>query len=130
MSIITEKLWERFFNRLPEQTANDAIRILKRGGSAQDVDYFTLKEAEAQVARYRVSARSAIASYKAWKAGRAVRLLFGVFREREGAHLRAHARAMTALFLDARRDHSDLTRLLMASMTKDTPGQAEGGRHE
>ena len=133
MSIITENLWERLFNRLPEQAANEAIRVLKQGGSFRDVDFFTLKEAEAQVLRYRAQARTAIADYRAWKAGKPVRLLFGVFRDREGAHLRAHARAMTSLFLDARRDHADLTRLLMASVGNDASGGAPsrlGGNHD
>ena len=133
MSTIKETIWERFFNRLPETAANEAIQTLKQGGSFEDVDFFTMKEAEAQVANYRDRAKAAIRAYKNWKTGRAIRSMFGVFRDREGAHLRAHAKDMAALFLDARRDHADLTELLMASVSNDGPGGAvsqRGGGNE
>lgn len=133
MDILKETLWDRFFNRLPETAANEAIRTLKRGGSFKDVDFLTLKEAEAQVARYRDQARAAIGAYRRWKTGNAVKLMFGVFHSREGAHLRAHARGLTSLFLDARRDHADLTNLLMQSVSNDASGSAplkQGGDHD
>jgi hypothetical protein len=133
MSIYNETIWERFFNRLPETAANEAIRVLKQGGSFKDVDFFTMKEAEAQVGHYRERAKAAIGAYKRWKSARAVTSLFGVFRDREGAHLRAHARAMTGLFLDSRRDFADLSALLMESVSNDRPdhgASVQGGRHE
>jgi len=130
MKHIKETLWERFFNRLPENAANEALRSLKQGGSFKDVDFFTMKEAEAQVVRYRDEARAAIRAYRRWKSGKAVRDLFGVFREREGAHLRAHARDRASLFLDARRDYRDLSALLMASVNNDSQPKQQGGGHE
>lgn len=133
MDILKETLWDRFFNRLPETAANEAIRTLKRGGSFKDVDFLTLKEAEAQVAHYRAQARAAIGAYRSWKTGNAVKLMFGVFHSREGAHLRAHARGLTSLFLDARRDHVDLTALLMRSVANDdscAPPTRRGGGNE
>jgi len=131
MSIIKESLWDRFFNRLPENAANEAIRLLKQGGTYRDVDFFTLKEAEERVADYRMKSRQAILAFKAWKLRKSINRYFGVFDDREGAHLRAHARAMTSIWLDARRDHSDLTRLLMRSVNDDAAINAastEGGR--
>ena len=130
-----ETLWDRFFNRLPANEANDAIRTLKQGGTFRDVDYLTLKEAEQRVDDYRSKAKQAILAFKAWKLRKTVQGLFGVFDDREGAHLRAHARAMASIYLDARRDHTDLTRLLMQSVSNDTGADkgapsSEGGRHE
>lgn len=129
-----ETLWDRFFNRLPASEANDAIRILKQGGTYKDVDFFTLKEAEERVAEYRLKAKAAIIAFKAWKMRRSIEGFFGVFSEREGAHLRAHARSMTSIWLDARRDHADLTHLLMQSVSNDagvdSEPSAEGGRHD
>jgi hypothetical protein len=133
MDIPKETLWDRFFNRLPENAANEAIRILKRGGSFKDVDFLTLKEAEAQVAGYRAQAKAAIGAYRRWRTQKALKLMFGAFHDREGAHLRAHARDMASLFLDARRDHTDLTTLLMASVANDRPGggaSGTGGSHD
>jgi len=132
MTILTENLWERLFNRLPASEANEAIRVLKQGGSYKDIDIFTLKEAEQQVRRHRQQAKSAISAYRQWKKGRYVRRFFAVFADREGAALRGHARNMTGLFLDARRDYADLSSLLMKSLANDcasgvTPGK--GGRH-
>ena len=126
-----ETLWDRFLNRLPANAANDAIRTLKRGGTFKDVDFFTLKEAEQRVDDYRYNAKQAIVAYKAWKLKKAVRGFFGVFDDREGTHLRAHARAMTSIYLDARRDHADLTHLLMRSVSNDAAANGnpskEGG---
>jgi len=129
-----ETLWDRLVNRLPANTANDAIRTLKRGGTFKDVDFFTLKEAEHRVGDYRFKAKQAIVAFKAWKLRKAVRGFFGVFDDREGAHLRAHARAMTSIYLEARRDHADLTHLLMRSVSNDAAANGnpskEGGRHD
>lgn len=132
MNYIKETLWERFFNRLPAKEANDAIRILKRGGSYKDVDFFTLKEAEEQVLRYRGRAKAAIADYKLWKANTQIGRFFAVFRDREGIALRNHARDMANMFLEARRDYIDLSSLLMTSIANDTRGTAssdKGGRN-
>jgi len=132
MNYIKETLWERFFNRLPAKEANDAIRILKRGGSYKDVDFFTLKEAEEQVLRYRGRAKAAIADYKLWKANTHIGRFFAVFRDREGIALRNHARDMANMFLEARRDYTDLSSLLMTSIANDTRGTAssdKGGRN-
>lgn len=133
MDILKETLWDRFFNRLPETAANEAIRTLKQGGSFKDVDFLTLKEAEAQVARYREQAKAAIGSYRRWKVQNTVKLMFGVFHDREGAHLRDHARDMASLFLDARRDHADLVTLLLRSVANDASGPTpakQGGSHD
>jgi len=133
MQGITENLWERFFNRLPENAANEAIRVLKQGGSFKDVDFLTLKQAEADVVRYRSQAKAAIGAYRRWKTQHAVKLMFGVFHSREGAHLRAHAKDLTSLYLDARRDHADLTDLLMRSVSNDAAGPDafnQGGRYD
>lgn len=119
MQRITENLWERLFNRLPENAANEAMRILKQGGSFKDVDFLTLKQVEAEVVRYRAQAKAAIGEYRRWKTQKTVKLMFGVFHSREGAHLRAHAKDMASLYLDARRDHGDLTDLLMRSVSND-----------
>ncbi|MGJ8531696.1 MAG: hypothetical protein ACSHYC_05895 [Alphaproteobacteria bacterium] len=132
MNYIKETLWERFFNRLPAKEANDAVRILKRGGSYKDVDFFTLKEAEEQVQRYRGRAKAAIADYKLWKANTQIGRFFAVFRDREGIALRNHARDMANMFLEARRDYIDLSSLLMTSIANDTRGTAssdKGGRN-
>lgn len=132
MNITKENIWERIFNRLPETAANEAIRALKKGGSHKDVDYFTLKEAEAQVDRLRKRAKIALADYRQWKTGQSVNVLFDVFRSHEGRALREHARSMTALYSDARHDHRELTDLLMASIANDataTPTKAAGGSH-
>ena len=129
-----ETLWDRCLNRLPANAANDAIRTLKRGGTFKDVDFFTLKEAEQRVDDYRVKAKQAIVAFKAWKLRKAIRGFFGVFDDREGAHLRAHARAMTSIYLEARRDHADLTYLLMQSVSNDAAVNGnpskEGGCHD
>lgn len=133
MDILKETLWERLFNRLPENTANQAMRILKQGGSFKDVDFLTLKQAEAEVVRYRAQAKAAIGEYRRWKTENTVKLMLGVFHSREGAHLRAHAKDMTSLYLDARRDHGDLTDLLMRSVSNDAAerdGFNQGGRHD
>lgn len=134
MKTINETLWDRFFNRLPASEANDAIRTLKKGGTFQDVDFFTLKEAEQRVEDYRSKTKQAIVAFKAWKLRKTVHGLFSVFDDREGAHLRAHARAMASIYFDARRDHTDLTRLLMQSVSNDagTKGNPsrEGGCHD
>lgn len=133
MDILKETLWDRFFNRLPENAANEAIRTLKRGGSFKDVDFLTLKEAEAQVAQYRDQAKAAIGAYRSWKTANTVKLMFGVLHSRKGAHLKAHARNLASLFLDARRDHADLTALLMQSVANDAPYRPpskRGGGHE
>ncbi|OJJ12978.1 hypothetical protein BKI51_02615 [Alphaproteobacteria bacterium AO1-B] len=132
MTIFKETLWDRFFNRLPETAANEAIRALKRGGSYRDVDFFTLKEAEAEVERLRKRAKLALADYRQWKTGQSVNALFDVFRSHEGRALREHARSMTALYSDARHDHRELTDLLMASIANDptaTPTKTTGGSH-
>lgn len=132
MNYIEETLWEGFFNRLPAKEANDAIRILKHGGSYKDVDFFTLKEAEEQVLRYRGRAKAAIADYKLWKANTHIGRFFAVFRDREGIALRNHARDMANMFLEARRDYTDLSSLLMTSIANDTRGTAssdKGGRN-
>ena len=125
---LTETIWDRLFNRLSETEANEAIRILKQGGSYKDIDFFTLKEAEYQVYHHREQAKSAIAAYRQWKKGRQIRRLFAIFRDREGAALRIHARNMASLFLDSRRDFRDLSHRLMESIANDVdlPG---GGRH-
>ena len=133
MTYLKESLWERLFNRLPSSEANDAIRILKQGGSYRDVDFFVLKEAEQSVEQLRGRAKQAIAAYKGWKLEQAVSRYFAVFRQREGAHLKANARAMTSIWLDARKDYRDLTDLLMHSVANDQPAsliQPKGGRHE
>lgn len=132
MNYIKETLWERFFNPLPAKEANDAIRTLKRGGSYKDVDFFTLKEAEEQVLRYRGRAKAAIADYKLWKANTHIGRFFAVFRDREGLALRNHAREMANLFLESKRDHADLSHLIMVSIANDTRGAASsetGGRN-
>lgn len=132
MNYIKETLWERFFNRLPAKEANDAIRILKRGGSYKDVDFFTLKEAEEQVLRYRKRAKAAIGDYRLWKANSHIGRFFAVFRDREGIALRNHAREMANMFLEAKRDHADLSDLIMTSIANDTRGIASsenGGRN-
>jgi hypothetical protein len=132
MTKITENLWDRLFNRLPASEANEAIRILKQGGSYKDIDIFTLKEAECQVAHHRQQAKSAITAYRQWKKGRQVRRLFTVFRDREGAALRIHARNMASLFLDSRRDFTDLGQRLMASIANDAnlkSGLQNGGKN-
>ncbi|GEM_PF-5989572 len=128
MKNITETLWDRLFNRLPQSEANEAIRILKQGGSYKDIDIFTLKEAEYQVVHHRQMAKSAIIAYRQWKKSRQVRRLFSVFRDREGAALRIHARNMASLFLDSRRDFADLSKRLMQSISNDTELQ-NGGRN-
>ncbi|MEO0384194.1 MAG: hypothetical protein AAF234_11650 [Pseudomonadota bacterium] len=133
MDILKETLWDRLFNRLPENAANEAIRTLKRGGSFKDVDFLTLKEAEAQVAQYRDQAKAAIGAYRSWKTANTVKLMFGVFHNREGALLKAHARNLASLFLDARRDHADLTALLMHSVANGAPYRPpsnQGGNHD
>ena len=123
-----ETLWDRFFNRLSETEANEAIRILKQGGSYKDIDLFTLKEAEHQVSHHRQQAKSAIAAYKQWKKGRQIRLFFAILRDREGAALRIHAKNMASLFLDSRRDFKDLSNRLMDSIANDTDLQ-DGGKN-
>jgi len=125
---LTENLWDRFFNRLSETEANEAIRILKQGGSYKDIDFFTLKEAEHQVSHHRQQAKSAIAAYKQWKKGRQIRLFFAILRDREGAALRIHAKNMASLFLDSRRDFKDLSNRLMDSIANDTDLQ-DGGKN-
>lgn len=119
MTKFKENLWERIFNRFPASEANEAIRILKRGGSYKDIDFFTLKEAEQQVHCHRQQAKKAIADYRRWKTGQQIRRFFTVLRDREGAALQGHARNMASLFLDARRDYSDLSHLLMESVSND-----------
>lgn len=125
---LTENLWDRFFNRLSETEANEAIRILNQGGSYKDIDFFTLKEAEHQVSHHRQQAKSAIAAYKQWKKGRQIRLFFAILRDREGAALRIHAKNMASLFLDSRRDFKDLSNRLMDSIANDTDLQ-DGGKN-
>jgi len=125
---LTETLWDRFFNRLSETEANEAIRILNQGGSYKDIDFFTLKEAEHQVSHHRQQAKSAIAAYKQWKKGRQIRLFFAILRDREGAALRIHAKNMASLFLDSRRDFKDLSNRLMDSIANDTDLQ-DGGKN-
>ncbi len=129
-----ETLWDRILNRLPASEANDAIRILKQGGTFEDIDFFTLKEAEQRVQDYRFKTKQAILAFKAWKLQKTVHGLFGVFDDREGAHLRAHARAMASIYFDARRDHADLTRLLMKSVSNDAGTRQnpsrKGGYHD
>jgi hypothetical protein len=116
---IKENLWDRFFNRLSETEANEAIRILKQGGSYKDIDFFTLKEAEHQVSHHRQQAKSAIAAYRQWKKGHQIRRFFAILRDREGAALRIHAKNMASLFLDSRRDFNDLSNRLMSSISND-----------
>ena len=120
MKKYTESLWNRFFNRLPDSEAREAIRMLKQGCSYKDIDFFTLKEAEQQVLHHRQQTKSAIAAYRQWKTGQQVRRFFAILRDREGEALRGHAKNMTSLFLDARRDYSDLSHLLMKSVSNDT----------
>ena len=132
MTRFKETLWDRFFNRLPESAANEAIRALKRGGSYRDVDFFTLKEAEAEVERLRKRAKLALADYRQWKTGQSVNALFDVFRSHEGRALREQARPMTALYSAARHAHRELTERLMASIANDPkakPTKTKGGRH-
>lgn len=119
MTKFTENLWDRLFNRLPENEANEAIRVLKQGGSYKDIDFFTLKEVEYQVSHHRQQAKTAITAYRQWKKGHHIRRLIAVLRDREGIALRGHARNMASLFLDARRDYTDLTDLLMKSVSND-----------
>ena len=128
MTRITENLWDRFFNRLPANEANEAIRVLKKGGSYKDIDVFTLKEAEYQVKHHREQAKTAIAAYRRWKKGHHIRQFFAILRDREGVALRGHARNMASLFLDSRRDFTDLSDLLMKSISNDADLQ-EGGRN-
>lgn len=119
MKKYTENIWDRLFNRLPASEANEAIRVLKQGGSYKDIDFFTLKEAEQQVHHHREQAKKAIVDYRKWKTGQQLRRFFAVLRDREGAVLRGRARNMASLFLDARRDYSDLSHLLMESISSD-----------
>jgi len=124
MKNITETLWDRLFNRLPESEANEAIRILKQGGSYKDIDIFTLKEVEYQVVHHREQAKNALCAYRQWKKGRQVRRFMAVLRDREGEALRGHARNMASLFLDSRRDFADLSERLMQSISNDTELQS------
>ena len=128
MKSIKENLWDRLFNRLPATEANEAIRILKQGGSYKDIDVFTLKEIEHQVGHHREQAKNAIVAYRQWKKGYQVRRFMAVFRDKEGEALRSHARNMASLFLDSRRDFADLSDRLMQSISNDAELQS-GGRH-
>jgi len=128
MKNITENLWDRLFNRLPASEANEAIRILKQGGSYKDIDIFTLKEIEHQVDHHREHAKKALIAYRQWKKGRQVRRFMAVLRDREGEALRGHARNMASLFLDSRRDFADLSDRLMQSISNDAELH-KGGRH-
>lgn len=128
MKNIKETLWDRLFNRLPATEANEAIRILKQGGSYKDIDVFTLKEIEHQVGHHREQAKNAIVAYRQWKKGRQVRRFMAVFRDREGDALRGHAKNMASLFLDSRRDFTDLSDRLLQSISNDAELQ-NGGRH-
>lgn len=130
MKYTKETLWDRFFNRLPRTQANDLVQRLKKGASYKEIDYFAVKELEQQIEHHRRQARAAIAEYKQWRASEACRTFFDVFRQREGAHLKAHARAMASVFLDVRRDYADMMKLLMSSIANDaeTKSAKSGGQ--
>ena len=133
MSNFKETLWERFFNRLPENTANEAVRVLKRGGSHRDIDYFTLKESEVSVERSRHIARQAIATYRSWKQCHSVHKLLDASRNIEGIALKRNMVSMISLYKDKLRDHCDLTWLLVTSIDEENAANdyiRQGGQDE
>jgi len=79
------------------------------------------------VDHHREQAKNALTAYRQWKKGHQVRRFMAVLRDREGEALRGHARNMASLFLDSRRDFTDLSDRLMKSISNDTELQ-NGGR--
>lgn len=113
MKMLRETFFERLCNRLGPRTALKVMANLHRARRS-GIDYMVVKEASELLERYRHEMRSAVRSYRQWQACEAVTQALSPLRAQEGRQLQAHARALTHLVLDARRDYKDLCELAIA----------------
>ena len=127
-----ETLWEKIFNRLPEKQANDAIRILRAGGTIHDIDTFDVRLLADQLTDTKKQLQAALRAYRRHQGRAAIKTFINVFFDREGAMLRQHAVNLASLYTDMRRDYRELQDLLNQAIANDkgAPKIEIGGSHD
>lgn len=127
-----ETFWDKLFNRLPEQSANDALRILRAGGGIHDIDTFDVKLLAEQLVETRRNLKVALKAYRRHRGRSAFHAYVRVFTDREGQMLRQNAQNLASLYQDMRRDYRELNALLDQAIANDKgPGAwIFGGSHE